>query len=84
MQRKTRTHHKVQHQNLEFGNYNFRVGDLWGNGSDVIVISDIYSHVSGFNEWVEVRYRRIDDLEIEYVSERMVYYIIKNKFVPIQ
>lgn len=82
--RKSRSHRKVQLQNLSYGSYNIRVGQLWDNGSSVIVIHDIFKHVCQSNEWVEVRFRLMDALEKEYASERFIYYIEKNKFVPIQ
>lgn len=79
---KSRTYRKVQHKKLEFGSYNFRVGDLWGNSSDVIVITDIYQYMSGINEWIEIRYSRLDDLSKEYISEQIVSYIERNNFAP--
>lgn len=84
MQRIPKDYRKSRVKNKQFGAYNFRVGDLWGNGSDVIVISDIYLHMTKKNEWLTVHYQRIDDLGVEYISEQMVNFINRNNFVPIQ
>lgn len=80
---KSRTHRKIQHKNLEYGSYKLRVGGLWGNSSEVIVITDIYQHVWKNGESVEVRFSRLDDLSQEYISERFVTYIEKSNYIPI-
>lgn len=83
MQKTHNGYRKFQVQNIEYGSYKLRVGDLWENDSKVIVITDIYQHMTGNNEWLTVHYRSLDDLDKEYISERIVHYIERNNFAPI-
>ncbi len=56
----------------EFGDYIFRVGDLWDLDSNPIAIGGIYLHMFGNREWHTLEYYYLDQSKGSYITDNVL------------